>query len=63
MLEEENLAGNKDFLYYSRCHIHVPKCWGVESHTMSNFEAKQGNLRKLHRSGRVVGNTRLKRLN
>ena len=26
---------------------------------VSNFEAKQGNLRKLHRSGRVVGNTRL----
>ena len=26
---------------------------------MSNFEAKQGNLRKLHRSGRVVGYTRL----
>ena len=59
MLEEDNRAGNKDFLYYSRCHIHVPRCWGVESHTMSNFEAKQGNLRKLHRSRRVVGNTRL----
>ena len=26
---------------------------------VSNFEAKQGNLRKRHRSGRVVGNTRL----
>lgn len=26
---------------------------------MSKFEAEQGNLRRLHKSGRVVGNTRL----
>ena len=32
--------------------------FSVESHRMSKFEAKQGNLRNLHKSG-VVGNTRL----